>query len=51
MEREVLAAATPRNKTAGHGAGAVAHAVATEEAEAVVAAAAGAIAYLAKKLP
>jgi hypothetical protein len=42
---------TPRNKTAAHGAGAVAHAVDRDEAEAVVAAAAGALAYLAKKLP
>lgn len=51
MEREVLGAATPRNKTAGHGAGAIPHDVSTEEAEGVVAAAAGAIGYLAKKLP
>ncbi|MGH2837322.1 MAG: hypothetical protein ACRDJY_03100, partial [Thermoleophilaceae bacterium] len=51
MEREVLGAATPRNKTAGHGAGAIQHDVSTEEAEGVVAAAAGAIGYLAKKLP
>jgi hypothetical protein len=51
MEREMLGAATPRNKTAGHGAGAIPHEVATAEAEGVVAAAASAIAYLAKKLP
>ena len=51
MEREVLGAATPRNKTAGHGAGAIPHEVATAEAEGVVAAAASSIAYLAKKLP
>jgi len=51
MEREVLGAATPRNKTAGHGAGAIPHAVSTQEAEGVVVAAASAIAYLAKKLP
>lgn len=50
MERAVLGAATPRNKTAGHGAGATAHAVATDEAEAVVTSAASAIGYLRKKL-
>jgi len=51
MERTLLAAAQPRNKTAGHGAGAIAHDVSTVEAEAVVAAAAGAIAYLGQLLP
>jgi hypothetical protein len=45
MERLVLAAATPRNQTAGHGAGAVAHDPDPSEAESVVASAAGAIAY------
>jgi hypothetical protein len=50
MERLVLAAATPRNQTAGHSAGAVAHDPPPNEAEAVVAAAAGAIAYLHKLL-
>jgi len=51
MERLVLAAATPRNKSASHGAGEVAHSVAKEEAQAVVASAAVAISYLATKLP
>jgi hypothetical protein len=51
MERVVLAAALPRNKTAAHGAGATPHNVTATEAGAVVAAAAGAIAYLGKLLP
>jgi HEPN domain-containing protein len=51
MERMVLSAATPRNKKAGHGAGAVAHDVSAEDAEAIVAAAAGAIRYLHDRLP
>ncbi len=51
MERTLLASAQPRNKTAGHGAGAIPHNVSVAEAEAVVAAAAGAIAYLGKLLP
>jgi len=50
-ERTVLACATPRNKRAGHGAGAVAHDVQQYEAEAFVAAAATAIAFLGKRLP
>ena len=51
MERLVLAAATPRNRRGGHGAGAVAHSLSLEEAEAVFAAAANAITYLRKLLP
>lgn len=51
MERTLLAAAQPRNKKAGHGAGAIAHDVSPAEAEAVVAAAAGAIAHLGRLLP
>lgn len=51
LERLVLSAATPRNKWAGHGAGAVAHNPTPAEAESVVAGAAGAIAYLQKLLP
>jgi GNAT superfamily N-acetyltransferase len=50
MERTVLASATPRNKVAAHGGGAVAHVVTVEQAEAIVAAAAGAITYLGKLL-
>lgn len=49
MERLVLAAATPRNQTAGHGA--VAHDPDPAEAGSVVASAAGAIAYLHSHLP
>lgn len=49
-ERMVLACATPRNKRAGHGAGAVAHDVQQHAAEAFVAAAATAIAFLGKLL-
>ncbi len=51
MERLVLAAAQSRNKTGGHGAGAVAHDVSVEQAEAVVAAAAGAITFLGRLFP
>jgi hypothetical protein len=51
MKGVVLEAATPRNQKGGHGAGAVAHAVAVDDAEAVFAAAAVAIAYLHKQLP
>jgi hypothetical protein len=51
MRDLVLVAMTPRNRIAGHGPGAVAHAVAAREAEAVLAGAAGAIAYLAECLP
>jgi hypothetical protein len=51
LENVVLVAMTPRNRRGGHGAGAVAHAVAPAEAEAVVAGASGAIAYLATLLP
>lgn len=50
-ERLVLACATPRNKRASHGAGAVAHDVQQHEAEAFVAAAATGIAFLGKLLP
>ena len=50
-ERLLLACATPRNKRAGHGAGALAHDVQQHEAEAFVAAAATAIAFLGKLLP
>lgn len=51
MERLVLGAATPRNKKGGHGAGATPHQVRPADAEAVLASAAVAIAYLHKKLP
>jgi len=51
MERIVLAASTPRNRRGGHGAGATAHSVSTQEAEAAFAAAANAITYLHKLLP
>lgn len=51
MERLILAAATPRNQLGGHGAGAVAHAVDVEVAEAVLASAAVSIAYLHTLLP
>lgn len=51
MEKLVLAPSTPRNQTAGHGAGAVAHNPDPSEAESVVASAAGAIAYLHSRLP
>jgi hypothetical protein len=47
----VLGATRPRNKKGGHGAGAVAHDVSPEEAEASVASAAGAVAYLGRLLP
>jgi hypothetical protein len=50
-ERMVLASATPRNKRAGHGAGAVAHDVQQYEAEAFIASAATAIAFLGKLFP
>lgn len=51
MEKLVLAPSTPRNQTAGHGAGAVAHNPDPSEAESVVASAAGAIKYLHSRLP
>lgn len=51
MERLILAAAAPRNQRGGHGAGAVAHVVDVEVAEAVLASAAVSIAYLHKLLP
>ncbi len=51
MEKLVLAPSTPRNQTAGHGAGAVAHNPDPSEAESIVASAAGAIAYLHSLLP
>jgi hypothetical protein len=51
MENLVLVAMVPRNRMGGHGAGAVAHQVAAVEGEAVVAGVAGAIAYLATRLP
>jgi len=51
MEYFVLSPMTPRNRRGGHGAGSIAHAVDLAEAEAMVAGAAGAIAYLATKLP
>jgi hypothetical protein len=51
MERLILAPATPRNQRGGHGAGAVAHAVDVEIAEAVLASAAVSIAYLHNLLP
>lgn len=51
MERQILAAAQSRNKAGGHGAGAIPHNVTMAQAEAVVAAAAGAISYLGKLLP
>lgn len=51
MQNHVLVAMTPRNKWGGHGAGAAAHEVDPDVVEAVVAGAAGAIAYLATQLP
>lgn len=51
MQNFVLSPMTPRNRRGGHGAGAIAHAVDLAEAEAMVAGAAGSIAYLAKRLP
>lgn len=51
MQNLVLVAMTPRNRWGGHGAGATPHEVNPEEAGAVVAGAAGAIAYLAAQLP
>jgi hypothetical protein len=51
MEPLVFAVLTPRNKTAGHGGGAEALDPGEAEAASVVAAAAGAIAYLHSKLP
>lgn len=50
MEKLVLVAMTPRNRKGGHGAGAQPHAVDAAEAEAIIAGAAGAIAYLASRL-
>jgi len=47
----VLAPTMPRNQTAAHGAGAIAHDPTPAEAESVVASAAGAIAYLHSLLP
>lgn len=51
MEYLVLVVMTPRNRLGGHGAGASPHSVDPEEAATVVAGAAGAIAYLATRLP
>jgi HEPN domain-containing protein len=51
MERTILGASMVRNKKAGHGAGEVPHDVPQEMAEAVLASAAVAIAYLHKLLP
>jgi hypothetical protein len=51
MQDLVLASMGPRNRRGGHGAGRLPHAVGFAEAEAAVAAAAGAIAYLASTLP
>jgi len=51
MEYCVLAAASPRNKRSGHGAGEAPHDVPQEIAEGVIAAAAVAISYLCKLLP
>ena len=51
MERLILAAATPRNQLGGHGAGAQAHSVPVEVAEAVLASAAASIAFLRTLLP
>jgi hypothetical protein len=51
MQFSVLAAASPRNKRGGHGAGEVPHDVPQEMAEAVLASAAVSIAYLHKLLP
>ncbi len=51
MEPLMFAVLTPRNKTAGHGGGAEALDPGETEAASVVAAAAGAIAYLHSKLP
>jgi hypothetical protein len=51
MERLVLAPALVRNKAAAHGAGHVPHDPSQVEAEAVVASAAGVIAYIGRLLP
>jgi hypothetical protein len=51
MEYCVLAAASPRNKCGGHGAGEAPHDLPQEIAEGVIAAAAVAISYLCKLLP
>ena len=51
MEPKIFSVLTPRNKTAGHGGGAEPLDPGEAEAEGVVAAAAGAIAYLHTKLP
>jgi hypothetical protein len=51
MEYCVLAAASPRNKRGGHGAGEAPHDVPQEIAEAVIAASAVAVSYLCKLLP
>jgi hypothetical protein len=51
MQSCVLAAASPRNKRGGHGAGEVPHDVPQDMAEAVMASAAVSIAYLHKLLP
>jgi hypothetical protein len=51
MEPKIFAVITPRNKTAGHGGGAEALDPGEAEAASVVAASAGAIAYLHTKLP
>lgn len=51
MEPLIFAVLTPRNKTAGHGGGAAVHDPGETEATSIVAAAAGAIAYLHTKMP
>lgn len=51
MEHLVLAPCQIRNRAGGHGAGAVPHQVTTEQAEAAVGGAAGALSYLGRLLP
>jgi len=51
LQNLVLVAMTPRNRKGGHGGGAQPHEVNAAEAEAIVAGGAGAIAYLATRLP
>jgi hypothetical protein len=51
MEKVILGAATPRNKRAGHGAGEQPHEIPPGMAEAVLASAAVAVAYLHAQLP
>ena len=51
LQNLVLVAMTPRNRKGGHGGGYQPHQVDVAEAEAIVAGTAGAITYLATRLP